>query len=177
MQNSGRKPTNQILIRSLVMKNFILLLLPFLSVACSVSRQVTPREQTTVEVREKSVFVTDTVYVELPRIVERVQTLDTTSVIENKYAKSAASVSGGVLAHSFELKPVREPKTVQKEIVYKDSVIVKEVNVDHYIKVPAGLSGWQKFKIKLGGYAFALIIILIVVAILYVMFHSKIKLL
>ena len=91
------------------MKNFILLLLPFLSVACSVSRQVTPREQTTVEVREKSVFVTDTVYVELPQIVERVQTLDTTSVIENKYAKSAASVSGGVLAHSLELKPVREP--------------------------------------------------------------------
>lgn len=158
------------------MKNFILLLLPFLSVACSVSRQVTPREQTTIEVREKSVFVTDTVYVELPQIVERVQTLDTTSVIENKYAKSAASVSGGVLAHSLELKPVREPKTVQKEIVYKDSVIVKEVNVDHYIKVPAELSGWQKFKIKLGGYAFALVILSIVCFTIYFVSrfnHSK----
>ncbi len=159
------------------MKNFILLSLLFLSVACGTIKQVTPREQTTVEIRTETVYVPDTVYIELPRIVEKVQTLDTTSVLENKYAKSTASVSDGILAHSLEVKPVREPAIVQKEIVYKDSIIVKQVDVDHYIEVPAELTAWQSFKIKLGGYAFALIIILIVVAILYVMFHSKITLL
>lgn len=159
------------------MKNFILFSLLFLSVACSTIKQVTPREQTTVEIRTEIVYVPDTVYIELPRIVEKVQTLDTISVLENKYAKSAASVSGGVLTHNLETKPVKEPAIVQKQIVYKDSIIVKEVDVDHYIEMPAELTPWQSFKIKLGGYAFALIIILIVVAILYVMFHSKFKLL
>ena len=159
------------------MKNFILLLLLFLSVACSTIKQVTPREQTTLEIRTETVYVPDTVYIELPRIVEKVQTLDTISVLENKYAKSEALVENGTLNHSLELKPVREPAIVQKQIVYKDSVIVKEVDVDHYIEVPAELSAWQSFKIKLGGYAFALIIILIVVAILYLLFYSKFKLL
>ena len=159
------------------MKNFILFFLLFLSVACSTMKQVTPREQTTVEIRTETVYVPDTVFVELPRIVERVQTLDTISVLENKYAKSEALVENGTLNHSLELKPVKEPAIVQKQIVYKDSIIVKEVDVDHYIEMPAELTAWQSFKIKLGGYAFALIIILIVVAILYLLFHSKFKLL
>ena len=149
------------------MKNFILLFLLFFSVACSTIKQVTPREQTTVEIRTETVYVPDTVFVELPRIVEKVQTLDTISVLENKYAKSEALVENGTLNHSLELKPVREPAIVQKQIVYKDSVVVKEVDVDHYIEVPAELSAWQKFKIKLGGYAFALIILLIVCAAIY----------
>ena len=153
------------------MRNFIPLLFSFLCVACSTMRQVTPREQTTVEVRTKTVFVQDTVFIELPRIVEKVQTLDTVSVLENKYAKSEAQVSNGVLAHSLELKPVREPAIVQKQIVYKDSVIVKEV--DHYIEMPAELTAWQSFKIKLGGYAFALIILLIVCAAIYFVSHLK----
>ena len=159
------------------MKHFILFFLSFLSVACSTMKQVTPREQTTVEVRTNTVFVPDTVYIEIPRIVEKVQTLDTISVIDTKYAVSEAQVSNGVLAHSLEIKPVREPAIVQKEIVYRDSVVLQQVDVDHYIEMPAELTPWQSFKIKLGGYAFALIIILIVVAILYVMFHSKFKLL
>jgi hypothetical protein len=96
----------------------------------------------------------------LPQIVEKSSDTRHTSVLENKYAKSAASVSGGVLTHNLGVKPVREPKTVQKEIVYKDSVIVKEVTFDHYIEVPAELTpGGRSFKIKLGGYAFALIIL------------------
>lgn len=155
------------------MKHFFPFILLFLSVACGTIRQVTPREQTTVEVRTNTVYVPDTVYIELPRIVEKVQTLDTTSVLENKYSKSEAQVSNGVLAHSLEVKPVREPAIVQKQIVYKDSIIVKEVDVDHYIEMPAELTPWQSFKIKLGGYAFALIVILIVCAAIYFVSHLK----
>ena len=173
MPNSGRRPTSRKSNRSYTMKNFILLFLLFLSVACSTIKQVTPREQTTVEIRTETVYVPDTVYIEIPRIVEKVQTLDTVSVLENKYAKSAASVSDGVLTHNLETKPVKEPAIVQKQIVYKDSIIVKEVDVDHYIEMPAELTTWQSFKIKLGGYAFALIILLIVCAAIYFVSHLK----
>ena len=159
------------------MKYFFPLILLFLCVACSVTRRVTPREQTTVEVRTNTVYVPDTVYVERPHIVERIQTLDTLSVLENDFAKSEAVVSAGVLSHSLEVKKLRKPVAIQKQIVYRDSVVLQQVDVDHYIEVPAELTPWQSFKIKLGGYAFALIIILIVVAILYLLFHSKFKLL
>lgn len=159
------------------MKYFFPFLLLFLSVACSVTRQVTPREQTTVEIRTETVYVPDTVYVQLPAVSQSVETLDTVSVLENRYAVSEASVSGNLLKHSLEVKPVNEPVAIKKEIVYRDSVVLQQVDVDHYIEVPAELTHWQSFKIKLGGYAFALIIILIVIAILYLLFHSKFKLL
>ena len=159
------------------MRYFFPFILLFLSVACGTIKQVTPREQTTVEVRTNTVYVQDTVYVQLPVVSQSIETLDTVSVLENRYAFSEASVSGNVLKHSLEVKPVKEPVIVQKEIVYRDSVVLQQVDVDHYIEVPAELTPWQSFKIKLGGYAFALIIILIVVAILYVMFHLKSKLL
>ncbi len=155
------------------MKNFILFLLLFLSVACSVTKQVTPREQTTVEIRTETVYVPDTVYVQLPAVSQSVETLDTISVLENKYAVSEASVSCNVLKHSLEVKPVKEPVAIQKEIVYRDSVVLQQVDVDHYIEIPAELTPWQSFKIKLGGYAFALIIILIVCAAIY--FVSQLK--
>ena len=155
------------------MKNFILFFLLFLSVACSVTRQVTPREQTTVEIRTETVYVPDTVYVQLPAVSQSVETLDTISVLENKFAVSEASVSGNVLKHYLEVKPVNEPVAIQKEIVYRDSVVLQKVDVDHYIEMPAELTAWQSFKIKLGGYAFALIILLIVCAAIYFVSHSK----
>lgn len=99
--------------------------------------------------------------------------MDTISVLENKYAISDASVSGNILKHSLEIKPVNEPVPVRKEIVYRDSVVLQRVDVDHYIEMPAELTPWQSFKIKLGGYAFALIILLIVCATIYFVSHLK----
>lgn len=155
------------------MKNLILFLFLFLSVACGTIRQVTPREQTTVEIRTETVYVPDTVYVQLPAVSQSVETLDTISVLENKFAVSEASVSGNVLKHYLEVKPVNEPVAIQKEIVYRDSVVLQQVDIDHYIEVPAELTAWQSFKIKLGGYAFALIILLIVCAAIYFVSHLK----
>ena len=77
------------------LKNFLLLYLALSCVACSVSRQVTSGE-TKVEVRTETKTEKDTVYFEFPIYIEKVQTLDTTSLLENKYTISAASVSGGV---------------------------------------------------------------------------------
>ena len=68
------------------MKNFTIILASLLCVACASARQVTPSENTRVEVRTETVFQKDTVYLELPLLVEKVQTLDTMSVLENRYA-------------------------------------------------------------------------------------------
>ena len=155
------------------MNKYLPLFLLLAASACGTVRTLPVQDSTRVEVRTEVKTVHDTAFVELPVIVERVSTLDTASVLENKYAKSAASVSDGVLTHNLETKPVKEPAIVQKQIVYKDSIIVKEVDVDHYIEMPAELTPWQSFKIKLGGYAFALIILLIVCAAIYFVSHLK----
>lgn len=82
------------------MKNFTIILASLLCVACASARQVTPSESTRVEIRTETIFQKDTVYLELPVIVEKVQTLDTMSMLENRYAKSEAIVTDGFLVHS-----------------------------------------------------------------------------
>ena len=104
------------------MKNFILVLFSLLCVACGSLKQVTPTERVVTETRIETVFKTDTVFLEVPKIIEKVVTKDTVSVLENDYAKSQAVVSDGLLAHSLETKPVQKPVEVQTKIVYRDSV-------------------------------------------------------
>ena len=89
------------------------------------------------------------------------------SVLENDFAKSEAVVSDGLLAHSLETKPVQQPVEVQTKIVYRDSVIVKDNVIVQTIEVEKELSGWQKFKMKMGGWMLGIIVILIVLLILY----------
>ena len=149
------------------MKNFIPILFSLLCVACGSIKQVTPTERVVTETRIETVFKTDTVFLEVPKIVERVVTKDTLSVLENEFAKSAASVSDGLLAHSLETKPVQKPVEIQTKIVYRDSVIVQDRVVTEIQEVEKELTGWQTFKMKMGGWFLGILIILIVLLILY----------
>ena len=149
------------------MKNFTLVLFSVLCVACATTRQAAPSENIIAETRIETVYETDTVYLEVPKIVEKVVTKDTVSVLENEFAKSAASVSDGLLAHSLETKPVQKPVEVKTKIVYRDSIVYQDRVVTETVKVPAELSGWQKFKMKMGGWMLGIIVILIVLLILY----------
>ena len=148
------------------MKNFILVLFSLLCVACGSIKQVTPTERVVTETRIETVFKTDTVFLEVPKIVERVVTKDTLSVLENEFAKSAASVSDGLLAHSLETKPVKQPVEIQTKIVYRDSIIVQDRVVTEIQEVEKELTGWQSFKMKMGGWFLGILIILIVLVIL-----------
>ena len=65
------------------MKNFSLILFAALCVACATSRQAAPSEKIIVETRIETVYQKDTVFLEVPKIVEKVVTKDTTSVLEN----------------------------------------------------------------------------------------------
>jgi len=150
------------------MKRFFLYLIIALSAsACSTARHLPVADSTRVEIRYETKTVHDTAYVELPVIVEKIQTLDTASVLENKYAISAASVSGGVLAHSLETKPVREPVSVEKQIVYRDSLVYRDRVVTETVRVEKELTRWQSFKMQVGGWALALLLLTIVITILY----------
>ena len=151
-----------------------LLLLSLLAAsACSTVRPLPSTDSTKVEVRYETKTIHDTAFVELPVIVERVATLDTSSVLENKYAKSAASVSGGILTHSLETKPVREPVAVEKQIVYRDSLVFRDKVQTVTVEVEKKLTWWQTLQMRLGLVAIVLIVIVVIYFIFLIINHFK----
>lgn len=144
------------------MKTSAVLAFALLLTACGVARPVLDQDNTKTEVKTVVEHVVDTAYVQLPIIVEKVATLDTASVLENVYATSAAVVSGGVLKHSLETKPVSVPVRVEKEIVYRDSTVFRDRVQTLTVEVERKLTGWQQAKQRVGGFCFfALLLIAI----------------
>ena len=145
------------------MKKLFFMFSVFALVSCGTVGKVARSDSSRVEVRTVTEFVPDTVFVELPVIVERVQTLDTASVLENRFARSEASVSGGVLSHSLETKPVKEPVEVESKVIYRDSLLYVDRFVTETVEVARPLSGWQRVRMGLG----SSFVVLIAAAILY----------
>ncbi|MBQ6044020.1 MAG: hypothetical protein IJL42_00675 [Bacteroidales bacterium] len=148
------------------MKYYLPLLLLLTASACSTVRQLPSTDSTKVEVRTETVTVHDTAYVELPVIIEKVATLDTTSTLENKFARSEASVSAGILSHTLETKPVQLPVQVETKIVYKDSLVYRDRVQTQTVEVEKKLTAWQQAKMKLGSVA----LLLIGLAIIYLIY-------
>ena len=143
------------------------LLLLLAASACGTVLTLPVQDSTRVEVKVVEKIVKDTAWFELPVIVEKLATLDTASVLENKYAKSEAVVSGGVLHHSLQTKPVREPVSIEYKEIVRDSIVYRDRVVREDVYIEKQLSFWQSFRIKLGGFT----LILIAIAILYFLFH------
>lgn len=87
------------------MKPSALLAFTLILAACGTASPVLESDSTRVEVKTVVEKIIDTAYVELPVIVEKVATLDTASILENKYAKSEVIVPGGVLTIHWPLSP------------------------------------------------------------------------
>ena len=153
------------------MKSSISLLLALGVVACGTVRPVTGVDSTKVEVHTETVIQHDTAYVELPVIVEKVATLDTTSTLENTYAKSEAVVTAGILRHSLETKPVSIPVKVETKTVYKDSLVVRDRVQTQTVEVEKKLNWWQNLKLKAGG----LFLILTLIGIVYIIVNLFVK--
>ena len=143
--------------------------------SCGAARQAVPErsDSTRVEVRTITQTVHDTAYIELPVFVERNVTKDTTSTLENPYAKSEASITDGLLSHSLQTKPTRQPVKIEKEIVYRDSIVFRDRTETVTVEVEKKLSKWQSFKMKTGGTTLAILIIAIVTAALYLFLKFK----
>ncbi len=150
------------------MKNFILVLFSVLCVACAMVRQAAPSEKIQTETRIETVLQTDTVYVQLPQIIQQVQTPDTTSVLENDYALSSAAISSGILSHSLETKPVKAPVEIQLKTVYKDSIIFRDRVITETVEVEKELTGWQTFKMKIGGITLTILSLLALAAVAWI---------
>lgn len=145
-----------------------LLLSLFVSGCCAL-RQIAPSvtDSTRVEVRTETKFIHDTAWVELPAIVERIATPDTTSTLESTYAKSEATVTAGILRHSLETKPAKVPVEVKTQIVYRDSLVYKDRIETRTVEVERELTAWQKAKMKLG----VAFLIILCIALLYLFLY------
>ncbi len=158
------------------MRNVLSLLLLLAASACSTVRQLpSATDSTKVEVRIVEKIVKDTAWVELPVIKEKVVTLDTASVLENKYAKSEASVSGGVLTHSLATKPVREPVAVEYKEIVRDSLVYRDRIQTQTVEVERKLSWWQKTKMNLG-YITLIELLLAITYVIYLFINHFLKL-
>ena len=142
------------------MKYYLPLLFLALASACSTIRPLPSTDSTKVEVRTETVIEKDTVFVELPRVVERVAVQDTTSHLENEFALSDACISAGVLKHSLETKPAKMPAVVDKQIVYRDSVVFRDRVQTVTVEVEKKLTGWQQAKLRVGGFCFFAVILI-----------------
>ena len=145
------------------MNRVLLIASALLATACGTARSLSNSESSRVEVRTETVVRHDTAYVELPVIIEKVATLDTTSTLENTYAKSEAAVTAGILCHSLETKPVSIPVKVETKTVYRDSLVYVDRIQTKIQEVEKPLNWWQKLKLKAGG----LFLILTLIAIGY----------
>ena len=97
-----------------------------------------------IEYRDRAVH--DTTTFEIEKEVEKIVTLDTISHLENKYAKSDAVVSKGLLSHSLESNPQIIKIPVE---VHVTDTLIKEAEIRTEIKeIEKPLSWWQKFRIE-----------------------------
>lgn len=140
-----------------MMKRFLPLLL---LVSCAAPKVVV---QERVEVREHTEYITDTAYISVPDIREVIATRDSSSHLENEWAVSDAEVSSGVLTHSLSTKPNKHRIEYQKEVVYRDSLVY--VTKVEEVQVEKALSWWEGTKVKFGGWAMLVIVLMIVITV------------
>jgi len=110
------------------------------------------RDSVRVEYRERTVFVPDTVYFEIPRQIAERTAADSTSHLENDYASSDARLNpDGTLTHTLNTKPQFKPVPTERKIEYRDSIIYRDkaVKVDNTVteNVPRPLSWWEQTQI------------------------------
>lgn len=118
---------------------------------CACSPRVLPpitvyRDSVRVEVRER--IVHDTVPFEVPIIVEKNVTKDTTSHLENDWAKSDAELKDGYLWHSLETKG--KTVYVPVQVLVHDTLFVEKESAEkpQEVIVEKPLSWWQKARMR-----------------------------
>jgi hypothetical protein len=122
-------------------------MISFQSVLPGCSPKVTKETVTEIQYRDRAVPVIASF--DFPQFVERIQTRDTSSHLENPYAKSDASISNGILFHSLETKPqkIEVPTVVyvtDTVAIYKEAETITKTEY-----VEKELTWWQKFRLNL----------------------------
>lgn len=139
------------------MKKYIITTTALVAVltSCSTSRHLATSNNIKDSVRVETVVryesVLDTVFIEIPIERERQTVRDTTSHLETSFALSDARINeDGTLYHSLENKPQKRPTEIQKEVVYRDSIVYRDRTgeVEKVVEVERELTWWQKAQMK-----------------------------
>lgn len=112
----------------------ILLLILF---GCGARRKAPPsqsevrRDSVYTKVVERTVYKRDTVRIHVPQQVAVAKVKDSTSRLENDWAVSTAHVyRDGTLQHSLETKAGPRPIETETPIVYRDSIVYRDREVE-----------------------------------------------
>lgn len=120
----------------------------------SLEKVIEYRDSVRTEYIERTVFVPDTVFVEIPLQVAERETRDSVSTLENDYAWSVARITtDGILFHSLYTKPQLRPVTFDKPIMTitsnnnhtADKSESKTATKIEYVE--KDLSYWQRFRL------------------------------
>ena len=136
--------------RKIQLVTFLAVLLTSCGSSRHAATSIETHDSTKVEVRTERIEHIDTVYIELPRQVERIVTQDTTSRLENDYAVSEARVEAGMLHHTLETKaakvPVPAKATIEK--MYGITTVSKAKVEKEKVYIEKKLTAWQRFRLR-----------------------------
>lgn len=122
-----------------------------LMVGCSPGKNMTAPQQkdsTRVEIRKETVYVPDTVYIEIPKQTAERITRDS-SRLENDYAISYARINAdGTLYHNLSTKPQKKPVEINKPVERNDSIVYVTKTKTDTVTVERELSWWEQTQIK-----------------------------
>ena len=99
------------------------------------------------EYRERTVYVPDTVFVQIPLQSAERTTKDSVSHLENEFAVSDARITEeGLLFHTLETKPQTRAIATEREIVTRDSIAYKDryITSTRTVEVERRLTAFQK---------------------------------
>lgn len=137
------------------MKNLLIIALMALAlVGCSPCRSVITSQATQdsvrVEVRERVVYVPDTITIEIPAQTSERTTADSLSYLDNDYAESTARLNpDGTLYHDLKTKPQAKPVPVDRPVEYRDSIVYQDRFIDrtNTVEVERNLTWWEQTRI------------------------------
>lgn len=138
------------------------------------SENVNTEQHDSVRVETVTIYVPDTVFIEIPAQAAQRETRDSLSRLENDYATSEARINpDGSLFHSLRTKPQEKPVQIQKPVERQNSVYyrTRTVTVTKVQKVPRELTWWQQTQIY--GFWAAIIFVLITYSIKIFKAHMR----
>lgn len=140
------------------MKNFFLIFLSLLCVACCVQRQVAPQENTRVEVRTETVFQKDTIYLELPSLLKKFRPLTPAPYWRTSTPNPRLAYQMESFAHSLATKPVNEPVLIDKQTVYRDSLVFVDKIITNTVEVEKPIPSGDRFFLGFGKWVFVILL-------------------
>lgn len=149
------------------MKNLLLILILAAVTACCPCKHLTTstgtRDSLHVEIRHRTIWIPDTVRVQLSAERTEQTVRQDSSHLETSAAVSDARINpDGSLSHSLENKTNDREIPTQRPIEYRDSIVYRdrEIEVEKIVEVERKLTWWQQTQMK----GFWIVLAILVVA-------------